>query len=128
MRVGHRVHLRLHRVRGQIDENITTAAAIKKMHMRIVWQHPRNGIVWRAVGGDRAADEFGGDNGRSFVVKIKLQIVGEERMNVAGNDDRVGNFGVVDVLQETGAIGRLAVPIVSPKRIDAVLFSAQLRH
>jgi hypothetical protein len=49
-------------------------------------------------------------------------------MNVAGNDDGVGNLAVVNVLQKPLAIGRIAVPIVGRKRIDAIVLDANLRH
>jgi len=49
VRVGNHAHLHLHRVRGQIDDDITAPPAVEKMHMGIVRQHLRNRIVWRAV-------------------------------------------------------------------------------
>jgi hypothetical protein len=49
-------------------------------------------------------------------------------MNIAGNDHRIGNLAVVDVLQQPRAIGGIAIPIVGPERIDTVALSAQLRH
>ena len=49
-------------------------------------------------------------------------------MKVAGNDDGIGNIAVVDVRQQPLAIGRVAIPIVGRKRIDAVSFYSELRH
>jgi hypothetical protein len=70
VRVGDHAHLRLHSIRGQVNEHIAALTTVEKMYMRIVRKHFRNRIIWRPVRRNRGADEFGGDYGRRFIVEV----------------------------------------------------------
>ena len=128
VRVGNHAHLHLHRgPRSDRRRHNRAAGCRKNAHGdcpaapsqsdRMAGRMKRSScrrIRWRQRGG--------------LIVKIELQIIGEEGMNVTGNHHRIGDLAIVDVLQKPRAIGGIAVPIVGPERVDSVLISAQLRH
>ena len=67
----------------EIDADIAAPPALEEMDVRIVRQRLRDQFVGRPIGRDRGADELGRHDRRCRIVEIELQIVGEERMDVA---------------------------------------------
>src|SRR5471030_428943 len=61
--VGNRLEARHHAIGGDVHADVTPLATVEKTNMRIKRQKLAEGVERRAIGGDGAADELGGDGG-----------------------------------------------------------------
>jgi hypothetical protein len=97
--------------------------------VRVVGQQGLQGSQRAAdLRGDRRPHDLAGDHGRAGIVEVRLEVGDPEGVDVAADDHGVAGLPLPEILHESAARGRVAVPSVRAEQLARPGLAIELGH